>query len=311
MARAEYHEGMPAAPDCSTTPRARHAPRGDRGGSREVVFSSGARLREPSRFFRCWFADVFSCRTTAWRLFLRHLAQQYRLSSLGILWAFAPAALTAMVLIGGPRSHVIGPSGDVPAAFYGVFGVALAQSFLESVNATRRVFTNHHQLLRRQNVPLDGLIVASLVDVAFNMLVRLSIVAAVFFLFSIVPLPATLPLALVGYFGVAILGAGVGLLVAPINALKRDMEHAFALLPWALFAITPVFVPAAAGTLFGRIAAANPLAWYFDGIRAAAYGGLGFPAAAIGGTAAGIVILVCGWLFCRIAQPHVVERMLA
>ena len=189
--------------------------------------------------------------------------------------------------------------------------MALAQSFLESLNVTRRVFANHQQLLRRQNVPLEGLIVASLVDVAFNLIVRLSILAVVFLLFSIVPMPATLAVALVGYFGVAILGAGLGLLVAPVNALKRDMEHAFALLPWALFAVTPVFVPAAADTPFGIIAAVNPLAWYFDGIRAAAYGGQGLPAAALGGTALGVVILVCGWLFCRIAQPHVIERMLA
>ena len=267
-------------------------------------------MREPKRFLRCWLADIRSCRTTAWRLFLRHFAQQYRFSSLGILWAFAPAALTALVLIGGQRSHVIGPSGGVPAAFYGVFGVALAQTFLESLNSTRRVFSTHQQLLRRENVPLDGLIVASLVDVVFTMLVRLSILTAVFFLFSTVPVPATLLAALVGYFGVAILGAGLGLLVAPVNALKRDMEHAFALLPWAIFAITPVFMPAAAGTLFGTIASANPLTWYFDGIRAAAYGGQGLPAAAIGGAATGVVILICGWLFCRIAQPHVVERML-
>ena len=282
-----------------------------RGSPRTVVYSSGERLREPSRFLRGWLVDVLACRTTAWRLFLRHFAQQYRFTSLGILWAFAPAALTALVLIGGQRSQVVGPSGAVPAAFYGVFGVALAQSFLESLNATRRVFANHQQLLRRQNVPLEGLIVASLVDVAFNMLVRLSIVAVVFLLFSTVPIPATLPIALVGFFGVAILGAGLGLLIAPVNALKRDTEHAFALLPWTLFAVTPVFVPAAAGTLFGRFAAANPLAWYFDGIRAAAYGGQGLPAAAVGGAVAGLVILVCGWLFCRIAQPHVVERMLA
>lgn len=301
---------MPAPANSASTPLPRSAGRGERRCSRDLVHSSNARLREPSLFLRCWLADVLACRTMAWRLFLRHFAQQYRFSSLGVLWAFAPATLTALVLIGGQRSHVIGPSGGVPAAFYGVFGVALAQTFLESLNSTRRVFSTHQQLLRRENGHLDGLIVASLVEVVFNLLVRLSILAAVFFLFSTVPVPATLLVALVGYFGVAILGAGLGLLVAPVNALKRDMEHAFALLPWALFAITPVFMPAVAGTLFGRIASANPLAWYFDGIRAAAYGGQGLPAAAIGGTAAGVVILICGWLFCRIAQPHVVERML-
>ena len=78
------------------------------------------------------------------------------------------------------------------------------------------------------------------------------------------------------------LGAGVGLLAAPVTALKRDMEHAFGLLPWALFAITPVFVPAATGSLFGRIAAANPLVTApigGDHAHAGAVHALGAPAA--------------------------------
>lgn len=270
----------------------------------------GGRLRDPGRFVREWLGDIRSCRSTARRLFLRHLAQQYRFSSLGLLWAFAPSVLTALVLVGGQRAHVVGPSGGVPAAFFGVFGIALAQTFLEALNATRRVFASHAQLLRRQNVPLEGLVVASFIDVAFGMLVRLSILAAVFFLFDVRPAASTLVLALVGYVGVAMAGAGLGLLIAPVNALKRDVEHAFNLLPWGLFAVTPVFVPPGKGTILGRICAANPLAWLFDGIRAAAYGGEGVPSAAVVGAVVGLLMLVAGGLFCRIARPHVVERML-
>jgi ABC-type polysaccharide/polyol phosphate export permease len=73
---------------------------------------------------------------------------------------------------------------------------------------------------------------------------------------------------------------------------------------------TPVFVPAAAGSLFGRVCAANPLSWLFDGIRAAAYGGHGSPIAAGIGLVIGLLLLFVGWMFCRIARPHVVERML-
>lgn len=276
-----------------------------------AVFAAvGGRLRDPRRFVHQWLGDLWSCRTTAKRLFLRQLAQQYRFSSLGLLWAFAPSVLTAMVLVGGQRAHVVGPSGGVPAAFFGVFGIALAQTFLEALNAARRVFASHTQLLRRQNVPLEGLVVASFIDVAFNMFVRLSILATVFFLFDVSPVASTLALALVGYAGVAMVGAGLGLLVAPLNALKRDVEHAFNLLPWALFAVTPVFVPPGEGTLLGRICEANPLSWLFDGIRAAAYGGEGVPGAAAIGAVVGILMLSAGGLFCRVARPHVVERML-
>lgn len=276
----------------------------------EIVYGVGSRLQNPGRFFLDWLVDLRACGPTARRLFLGHIAQQYRFSSLGLLWAFAPSILTALVLIGGQRAHVVGQGGGVTAAFYGVFGLGLAQTFLEALNATRRVFASHQQLLRRQNVPLDGLIVAGLLDVAFNMVVRLIVIVTVFFVFSVPPAVATLPLAFLGFVGVAVLGAGLGLLVAPLNSLKRDIDNLFGILPWILFAVTPVFVPLSTESRFGQICQWNPLTRLFDGIRAAAYGGDGDPSAVFRGLILGLVIMFVGWMFCRIARPHIVERML-
>lgn len=292
-------------------------PAGERGAAEapphtggEIVYAAGTRIRNPGRFFRDWLADLRACGPTARRLFLRQIAQQYRFSSLGLLWAFAPPALTALVLIGGQRAHVVNQGAGVSGAFYGVFGLALAQTFLEALNATRRVFASHQQLLRRQNVPLDGLIVAGLLDVGFNMIVRLVVVATVFFLFSVAPARSTLPLAAVGFVGIAVLGAGLGLLIAPLNSLKRDIENLFGLVPWILFAVTPVFMPLPEGSRFSQICDWNPLTRLFDGIRAAAYGGEGDPSATLRALLLGMMIMLMGWLFCRIARPHIVERML-
>ena len=268
------------------------------------------RGRHPAAFLVDWLADLRMCRTTARRLFLRHLAQQYRYSSLGILWAFVPPALATLVLIGGQRANVAGQSEGVPAAFYGVFGLALAQTFLEAINTTRRVFANHGQLLRRQNVPLDGLIAAALLETGFTMLVRLGILVVAFFVFSVRPVPATIGLALAGFVGLVALGAGFGLMVAPLVSLKRDVDNLFNVLPWLLFSVTPVFVPPPAGSLFARICEYNALTRIFDGIRAAAYGGQGMPFASLRGLVAGLLVLIVGWAFCRFSRPHVVERML-
>lgn len=275
-----------------------------------VVHEPSGQLRDLPRFLGEWSADVAASRTVAWRLFRRQLAQQYRHSSLGILWAFAPTALTALVIAGAGRGDVSGPGGSVPGAFYAVFGVALVQTFIESLGATRRLFLEHHALLRRQGSPLDGLVAAGLLSAGFNVLVRIVVIAAAFALFRVAPEPATVAAAVAGFLGVALLGAGLGLLVAPANALKRDLDHAFMLLPWVLFAVTPVFVPPNPGSVFGWICAVNPLSWIFDGIRAAAYGGAGHPAFALAGAALGVAATLAGWLACRVARPHLLERML-
>lgn len=275
-----------------------------------IEYGVGCRMRNPGRFLRDWLADLRGSGTTARRLFQRYLTQQYRFSSLGLLWAFAPPALTSLVLIGGQRAHVVSGAAGVPAAFYGVFGLALAQTFLEALNATRRVFAQHQQLLRRQNVPLEGLVVAALLDAAFNLLMRLVVVAVTFFVFSVRPVPTTVAIAIVGFVGVALVGAGLGLLVAPLGSLKRDVEKVLGFVPWVLFAVTPVFIPATAGTGFALVCGFNPLTRIFDGVRAAAYGGDGDPYLALRGLLAGLFLLFVGWLLCRIARPHVVERML-
>jgi lipopolysaccharide transport system permease protein len=205
----------------------------------------------------------------------------------------------------------VGRAESVSAAFYGVFGLAIVQTFLEAMNATRRVFANHGQLLRRQNVPLDGLVVAALLDTAFTMAVRLAIIAVAFFVFSVQPVWRTMWVAVAGFVGMAALGAGLGLLVAPLASLKRDVENLFAILPWMLFAVTPVFTPPPAGSLFARLCEYNGLTRIVDGIRAAAYGGHGSPSGAVRGLLAGLLLMLLGWAFCRFAKPYVIERTLA
>lgn len=255
-------------------------------------------------------SDLRGCWPTAWRMFRRHLAQQYRYSSLGVIWAFAPTALVAVVLIGTQRARVVGDAVGVPAAFYGVFGIAMAQTFLEGVNATRRLFSGNAPLLRRQNRPIEGLVVSSLLDIGFSMGVRIAVVAVLFIVFSVKPVPGTVTFAAVGFCGIALAGAGIGLLLAPLSSLKRDVENLLALLPWTIFAVTPVFAPVAPDSGFGHACRLNPLTVLFDGVRTAAYGGGGGMTTSLWGVLVGLVLVACGWGFCRTARPHVIERML-
>lgn len=263
------------------------------------------------RFVESWYKDIMLSRYKAYSLFKRQLAQQYRYSSLGLLWAFVPMTLTAAVLMGGQRSRVIGTFGEVPGAFYGIFGVALAQTFLEALNATRRIFITNQYVLRRQSLPVEPFIMADCMQLGFTMNVRLAILVSIYLLFSVAPpSPVMAFIALLGYIGIAFTGAGIGLLLAPLTALTQDLEQLANILPWIIFAITPVFVPINTSSFLGHIAGVNPLTWVFDGIRAAAYGGEGIPGASFAAAVLGLIMLLLGSMFCRLARPHVVERLM-
>jgi ABC-type polysaccharide/polyol phosphate export permease len=289
---------LPTAPDEAVpgTPVRLHAAR--------------SRLRDPRRFLREWARDAAGSPPVAWRLFVRSLIEQYRHSSMGIFLAFAPVVLTALVFTFGRRSNLVaGEIGGVNSAFFGACGMLMGQGFLEAFNAARRLFSSNQALFRRQSVPIEGPLGAILLDLGFRYLIRLAVLALLMALLGVPP-AVTLPLAAWGLLGLSLVAAGLGLLVAPPSALQQDFNVFSSALPLILFTITPVFMVPAPGSFLGRVHAANPLAWLFESVRAAAYGAPGSLTAAALGPLVGVLLLLLGGFICRIARPHVVERIL-
>ena len=252
--------------------------------------------------------DVRASWPTTTRFFRRSLAQRYRYSSLGIIWAFVPFVITALVLIAGQRTRLVGHT-NVPPPFYGVFGLAMGMTFLEALNILRTVFTAHQTLLRRNNVPIEGLIAAGIIETGFGCLIRIIVLCAAFAFFSVTP-AITAPLALFGFAGALLFGCGIGLLLAPFSSLKRDIDNVMMFLPWVLFATTPVFFSAASNSPLAQVYRINPLAYIFDSTRTLAYGAPGHKWPAIASIFVGTLLVVAGWLLCRLWRPYVVERFL-
>lgn len=274
-----------------------------------VIFDSNSRLRHPIEFLRSFCKDIKDSGGAVQTLLFRNLALRYRYSSLGLLWALAPPLVTATALTLGQRMQLISPeSHEVPAAFYAVFGVVMAQTFLESLNLQRGLFTSHRQLLNRNNMPLEGIIMASLLEECFHTAIRIAVVL-LGFVFSIKASRSTFALIFPGFLGLVLAGGGIGLLIAPFNSLKGDLEKAMTVFPWIFFAITPVFVRGGGGFLHA-IFAMNPIAWVFNSIRHAAYGAPGSIRAAVLILPVGLLLSLAGCLWCRLARPYVMERAL-
>jgi len=224
------------------------------------------------------------------------------------LWAVAPPLVTAGAITLGRRFDLFSAGGPgVPLVYYAVFGVAMAQTFLESMNMMKGIFATNRQLLARDNMPLEGIIASSLCEEVFHTAVRMAVVC-LGFAFGLKPSIATFPLVFVGFLGLVFAGAGIGLLIAPIARFKGDIDKAMAVFPWIFFAVTPIFVRSGGQGFLHTIYAWNPAAWVFDGVRAAAFGGSGSLWAAGLSLPFGLALFVAGCLWCRVARPYVVER---
>lgn len=266
-------------------------------------------MARPARFLSDWCADCARSSRFAWHLFRRTLTIQFRHSSVGLLLAFAPAVITALVFTYARRAHVFNAeSGGVNSAFFGGFGIFVVQAFVEAFNAGRRIFAANLGMFRRHVTAVEGPLLATVLELAFYDAIRVVVMAGFFAAFGVVP-AATVPLAVWGLLGISLGGLGLGLLLAAPSTLQPDLNALCAGLPIVFFTVLPVFLIPAPDSLLGHIHAANPLAWVFDGIRAAAYGGPGSLAAAAVGPLVAAVIFVAGWCLCRLALPHVVERL--
>jgi lipopolysaccharide transport system permease protein len=275
------------------------------------ITSAGSQLQNPGAFIRNALQDLQKSLGIAKQLFLQSVAQRYRYSTLGWFWAFIPSAVMAVVLTLGQRVKISGlTQGEVPPQVYGIFGLVMAQTFLETLNSTRVIFTRHCHLLTRQKVPIEGLALASLAESIFGLLVRLPVLIAIFIVFNMIP-AVTAPLSLFGFATVIMIAAGLGLLLAPWNVLSRDLESMMQFFPWFLFAATPVFVAVKPGSWLYFVYLLNPLTYVFEATRGLAYGVsevqgvvliLLLPGAAI--------LLISSWMFCRLCLPYIVERSL-
>ncbi len=278
--------------------------------SPSVVYHADSRLKHPAEFVKSALRDAAKSLPAARRLFIRNLATQYRHSSLGLAWAFIPVIITAVAISIGQKTQIISTHrGDVPPPFYGVFGLAMAQTFVDGVNGLRMVFDKHAMILKRNRVPTEGLIAAAFIDLLFGLFIRLTMITLVCMVFKVKPV-ATFPIAIVGFLGILLSGAGLGLMLAPFSSLKRDIDSVMNYFPWILFAITPVFVKTTPGTTVALIHQWNPLGYVMNSTRSLMYGAPGPRWAAVIAVPVGLALITFGWLSCRFCRPYVVERML-
>ncbi|MEM7474503.1 MAG: ABC transporter permease [Planctomycetota bacterium] len=276
----------------------------------EVVYSADSSLRNPIHLVRAMFKDLLASRELAWRLFVRDLSAQYRLSYFGYLWAFLPPLATMAVWV-FLRSQGIVDVGETPVVYpvYVLTGVLLWEGFSTALNSPLQVVRDAAAMLTKINFPREALLLAGFGQVLFNTLVRLVLLAGVFLWFQ-VSLPWTAILAPIGILSTLALGFTLGLLLVPVGALYQDVSRGVLMLTTFWFFLTPVVYPpptAWPGTLLARVNPISPL--LLTTRDALTTGDLSrwSDFAIVSGFS--LAFLFVAWVSYRLALPHLIARM--
>lgn len=255
-------------------------------------------------------ADVRQARHLAWRLFVRNLKAQYRQSLLGYLWLLIPPLATAgvWVFLNGAQIIAVGDTG-IPYAVFVLAGTVLWNGFVEALNSPLRHFSEARQVLTKVQVPSEAVVLAGMGEVLFNLVIRLVVVLLVCIALGFVP-PWTALLSPLGVLPLLLLGIGMGLLLAPFGLLYGDVQRGITMVTMFWFFLTPVVYPLPTEgvvRLLGYINPVTPLLVAARDLLARGYVQMSLPAVLMTGLA--ILLFLGGWIFFRLALPHIIIRL--
>ncbi len=226
---------------------------------RTVVRTHEPPLARPAEFLGSLWRDLLRSRPLATEIAKRDIRSLYRHSLLGPLGALLlPLALTALAL-GFNRSGILNvDSTAVPYGLYVLVGVVLWTTFIEVLNISLYGLRSELRLLSRTTAPPEAIILGKLGPVFVNLLLKLALIAAAVLWYRM-PLPLTAALAPVGMLGLVLLGMAIGLLIAPLGLLYRDISWIFGTVTTLWFFFSPVYFPPPAHGAIGVIMNFNPV----------------------------------------------------
>ena len=276
----------------------------------ERVYTAESEFRHPLRLMRQIVRDIWSSRELAWRMFLRDLSSQYRQSALGYLWAVLPPLGTMMIWVFLNRQGIIQVGETtLPYPLFVLIGIVLWDAFAAALMAPMNAITASAALMSRINFPREAIMLTAFASLAFNVTIRLILLALLFAYYGLVPPPAAI-LAPVGMLALISMGFGIGLLLTPPSLLYHDVSRTVTFIMGPMFFLTPVIYPSPTAWPATIINQVNPVSPLLSGTRhLLGTGLLPNPNDFIILTTVSFVGLGLAWIICRTALPHLISRM--
>lgn len=272
------------------------------------IYTPESPIRRPSQFFAQIFKDLRASRVLAWRLFVRDVSALYRQTAFGYLLAVLPPIVTTLVWILLNSSNYVNiKTGGIPYPVFVLAGTMFFQLFVDALNAPLRQLSSNRSMLNRVNFPIEALLISGVGQVLFSFAIKAAVLAAALAVYG-VAVHWTAVFLIFPIVGILALGTVIGVLLAPIGMLYKDIEQGLVIVTSLLMFLTPVVYPPPGGYI-GKIMDLNPLTPLFTVTRELLYGNVGsLTSFAIVFTGT-LAVSVFGWASFRLAIPILVERL--
>ncbi|WP_419869057.1 ABC transporter permease [Chryseobacterium sp. CT-SW4] len=259
---------------------------------------------------RDMFADLFTSKDLAYRLFIRDRKAEYRQSIFGILWAFFTPLATTVTWIFLSSSGAVKIEGThIPYPAFVFLGTMLWSVFVESLTTPLLQTQSTKDILAKVNFPKESILLSGFYKILFNTAIKIILIAAVLLFYGIKVNSGVFFFPFV-LFLMIFFGYSIGLLITPIGMLYKDIGRAIPLLAsFAMYLSPVVYKGGTAGTM-AKIIELNPVTPLINSSRNLLTGGAwDNPIYLLGILGVSILLFFIGWLFYRIAVPIIIERI--
>lgn len=299
-----------------------------------VVYTAESRVRDFRAVVRDMVQGLRHSFYVGYRLCRKDIKAEHNRSAFGIFWDFADPLMMGIVFYFLMKWRVFdaGLIG-MPYPLFVIYGLFLYATFTQGITQSLNVLRNSKTIMDHLKVPPEALIMSVfyrvMFDSAFRLVIMLAFSVGYVFLtadaeggfaagFSVSADGAAEslfhPLGFCAFIAaypiLAIFGIGVGILLAPFNAVYLDVGRfvRIVLMPLRYVSNTLFLLPS--GTwLFAHLHAVNPVASFIDGMRGLATGGtIVDPIAFAIWSIVFAVIFVAGWLVFHLSIPILAER---
>lgn len=285
-----------------------------------TIYDAANSDRISIRAWKTMFQELWEYRELTQRLVLRNIAGQFRQSFLGYLWIALPPIATTLVFSLLRRSNIVNvpmPEGAMPYALFVLVNTTIWQFFTQlSIQATGSIASGG-ALVSKIYFPREVLVFSQVGSALINLGVQTLVIIIMLVFLRYIPhwSAFAIPFFLIP---VALLSLGIGMLLAPINAMMHDISRMLSFLfQFGMFlspTVYPTPDPALIVTRWQLVLywchTLNPVSHFINAADAAIQGntirmGTGFFFA----TVVSVLIFLIGWRFLHICEPLVAERL--
>lgn len=216
--------------------------------------------------------ELWSYREVGFILAERDVKVRYKQTFLGIAWALLQPLL-AMVVFTVALGRFDGLASEgLPYSAFVVAGLAVWFPLSTAVSGAAESLVSAPELVTKAYFPRLlaplGAVLAAVVDLAIALAVAQVVAVA-----AGVPLEGSAALLPVCMLAVAVVSLALGLWLAALNVLYRDVRYAFPFVMQLLLFASPIFYAGPGDDAdWGWLFAVNPVAGVTDGVRAAMLG---------------------------------------